>query len=32
MRFLDQPAAFLEAAARTVEHRLDLDQARGQIF
>ena len=31
VRVLDQPRAFLEAAARAVEHQFDLDQACGKI-
>ena len=30
MRFLDKAGAFLEAAARAVEHRFDFDQSRGK--
>ena len=32
VRFLDQARAFLEAAARPVEHRFDLDEAGGKGF
>src|SRR3954453_9530715 len=32
VRFLDKACAFLEAAARAVEHRFDLDEASGEIL